>query len=83
MSNHPWRARNGRFNCPPNCENRKPGCQDRCEQYAKDKARDAERKRAESQRTSVDEYIVSKLAYNSTQQVLHSKRKRRFQTMGE
>lgn len=83
MSNHPWRARNGTFNCPPDCENRKPGCQDHCEQHAKDKAKYEERKRVELQRTNVDDYVISKLAYNSNQQVLHAKHKRRFQIMGE
>lgn len=80
MSNHPWRTNKVYFNCPPNCPNRKPGCQDHCERYAKDRAIYNEHKRIERDRKKLDHYVCAKLAQNKEEQLHREKHKRTFRS---
>ncbi len=57
MSNHPWRENSRMFSCTPNCPKRKPGCQDHCEQHAKDKANYNKRKKIAQLESSLDDYV--------------------------
>ena len=54
--NHPWRVRRGTFDCPAECENRKPGCHSSCEQYKARKAAYEERKKVVDQQERIDQY---------------------------
>lgn len=56
MSNHPWRRASYMFSCKPDCPKRKPGCQDHCEQHAKDRAKWDERAAIERRERTIDQY---------------------------
>lgn len=63
MSNHPWRASTHMFKCPPECPDRKPGCQDHCEQHAKDMVKWEERRKLELDRRHLDNYVTERVVY--------------------
>lgn len=62
MSNHPWRERRRMFNCPPNCPKRKPGCQDHCDIYAKDRAEWDKHRATERVQENLDIYTNKRMA---------------------
>ena len=45
------------FDCPPNCPDRKPGCQDRCKTHAEQKARYEALKAAERGKVEAGRYV--------------------------
>lgn len=64
MSKHPWRAGFRMFNCPPKCPDRKPGCQDKCEQHIREKENWDELRRLESERKYIDNYVATRVTIN-------------------
>lgn len=63
MSNHPWRSGRRMFDCGADCPNRKPGCQDHCEKYARDKAKWDERMATERQQAMLNQYVTKRTGY--------------------
>ena len=61
MSKHPWRTASHGFSCPPDCPKRKPGCQDHCEQHAKDKEKWAANKRKQFIEVGLDRYAAERM----------------------
>lgn len=80
MSKHPWRRYTNTFRCPPECPNRKPGCQDHCEQHARERLEYDERKKLELERKSIDGYIARKANYYRDRRVKSNKHLSSFGT---
>ena len=61
MSNHPWRRMTHIFTCEPDCPERKPGCQDHCEKYIREKAEHDKRVSIENTRNYLDSYTTRRI----------------------
>ena len=62
------------FDCPPNCEGRKPGCQDHCKRRQEQKAEWDKLKAADRQRRDIDNYVISSVAKKYYERVNKQKR---------
>lgn len=72
-SNHPWRTKSRYFHCPPDCANRKPGCQDHCEQHAKDKAKYDADMATDREGRAVDGYVARAVNGNKNSSAIRRK----------
>lgn len=66
------------FDCPPNCPERKPACQDHCERYAEKRALHDELMAKEKQRRDVENYIRGGHMKANDLWVKRRKNKRRY-----
>jgi hypothetical protein len=74
-NNHPWRTNSRYFNCPPDCVDRKPGCQDHCEKHAASRQKyDADRAAARAER-AVDEYFARAIGNSRNASAIRTKEK--------
>lgn len=56
--NNVFNKRRTVFTCEPQCSGRKPGCQDHCEKYLTEKAKNDRIRKREAEEHKIDDYTI-------------------------